>query len=133
MCCWPDFPASRFRLRAYPKKNALGRPHGFLCDTQGTLFYDLAKIIAHRRPPAVLLENVKYLQRHDGGRTFATILNVLENELGYTVHTRTVDSSPWVPQKRERIFIVGFRQETKFDINDLPVPRGTRPEAWSDP
>ena len=122
------FPCQPFSIAGVSKKNALGRPHGFLCDTQGTLFYDLAKIIAHRRPPVVLLENVKYLQRHDGGRTFATILNVLENELGYTVHTRTVDSSPWVPQKRERIFIVGFRQETKFDFDDLPVPEGPGPK-----
>ena len=122
------FPCQPFSIAGVSKKNALGRPHGFLCDTQGTLFYDLAKIIAHRRPPVVLLENVKYLQRHDGGRTFATILNVLENELGYTVYTRTVDSSPWVPQKRERIFIVGFRQETKFNFDDLPVPEGPGPK-----
>ena len=122
------FPCQPFSIAGVSKKNALGRPHGFLCDTQGTLFYDLAKIIAHRQPPVILLENVKYLQRHDGGRTFATILHVLEDELGYTVYTRTVDSSPWVPQKRERIFIVGFRQETKFKFDDLPVPEGSGPK-----
>ena len=122
------FPCQPFSIAGVSKKNALGRPHGFLCDTQGTLFYDLARIIAHRRPPVVLLENVKYLQRHDGGRTFGTILHVLEDELGYSVHTRTVDSSPWVPQKRERIFIVCFRQEKKFNFDDLPVPEVPGPK-----
>ena len=121
------FPCQPFSIAGVSKKNALGRPHGFLCDTQGTLFYDLAKILSHHRPPAFLLENVKNLERHDGGRTFATIMNVLENELGYAVHTRVVDSSPWVPQKRERIFLVGFREETSFNFDDLPVPDGPAP------
>ena len=115
------FPCQPFSIAGVSKKNALGRPHGFLCDTQGTLFYDLAKILRHHRPPAFLLENVKNLERHDGGRTFATIMHVLKDDLGYSVSARVINSSPWVPQKRERIFIVGFRQETAFDFGELAV------------
>ena len=116
------FPCQPFSIAGVSKKNALGRPHGFLCDTQGTLFFDTAQIIAHHRPRAFLLENVKNLAGHDGGRTFATILNVLRNELGYHVQHRIISSEPWVPQKRQRVFIVGFRDPTGFDLGALPVP-----------
>lgn len=116
------FPCQPFSIAGVSKKNALGRPHGFLCDTQGTLFFDTAQIIAHHRPVAFVLENVKNLERHDGGRTFATIMNVLGNELGYHVQHRVISSQPWVPQKRERIFIVGFREPTEFDFSALAVP-----------
>jgi DNA (cytosine-5)-methyltransferase 1 len=116
------FPCQPFSIAGVSKKNALGRPHGFLCDTQGTLFFDTAQIIAHHRPAAFVLENVKNLERHDQGRTFATILNALENELGYHVQHRVISSEPWVPQRRERIFIVGFRRKTAFDLNALKVP-----------
>lgn len=121
------FPCQPFSIAGVSKKNALGRPHGFLCDTQGTLFYDLAKIIAHRRPSAFLLENVRNLQSHDGGKTFATIMHVLEIELGYKVQFRVISSEPWVPQKRQRIFIVGFREDTAFDFSKLEVPAGRMP------
>ena len=116
------FPCQPFSIAGVSKKNSLGRPHGFMCDTQGTLFYDVAKIIKHHRPAAFLLENVKNLERHDGGQTFATIMHVLREELGYEVHSRIVSSEPWVPQKRERIFIVGFRDASAFSFNDLNVP-----------
>lgn len=116
------FPCQPFSIAGVSKKNSLGRPHGFLCDTQGTLFYDLAKIIEYHRPPVFLLENVKNLERHDGGKTFDTIMNVLRNELGYDVHKRIISSDPWVPQKRERIFIVGFKHPTTFDFENLDVP-----------
>lgn len=121
------FPCQPFSIAGVSKKNALGRPHGFLCDTQGTLFFDLAKIIDHHRPSAFLLENVKNLERHDRGKTFATIRNVLENELGYRIAWRVISSEPWVPQRRERIFIVGFRDPTSFDFGKLEVP-ATRPK-----
>jgi DNA (cytosine-5)-methyltransferase 1 len=124
------FPCQPFSIAGVSKKNALGRPHGFLCDTQGTLFFDLAKVIAHHRPPAFLLENVRNLERHDRGRTFATIKNVLENELGYQVQYRVVSSEPWVPQKRERIFIVGFRDKSQFDFAELEIP-DSRPKLGS--
>lgn len=116
------FPCQPFSIAGVSKKNALGRPHGFLCDTQGTLFFDTAQIIAHHEPKAFLLENVKNLEGHDGGKTFATIMNVLQNELGYYVQKRVISSEPWVPQKRERIFIVGFKDKNDFDINALVPP-----------
>ena len=116
------FPCQPFSIAGVSKKNSLGRPHGFLCDTQGTLFYDLAAIIRHHRPPAFLLENVKNLERHDGGKTFRTIMHALEEELGYHVQYRVISSHPWVPQKRERIFIVGFREPTDFNFDDLEFP-----------
>ncbi|MET4493539.1 DNA (cytosine-5-)-methyltransferase [Bradyrhizobium sp. LA7.1] len=116
------FPCQPFSIAGVSKKNALGRPHGFLCDTQGTLFFDTAQIIAHHRPAAFVLENVKNLERHDQGRTFATIINVLRNELGYHVQHRVISSEPWVPQKRQRIFIVGFREPTDFDLDALKLP-----------
>jgi DNA (cytosine-5)-methyltransferase 1 len=116
------FPCQPFSIAGVSKKNSLGRPHGFLCDTQGTLFFDTARIIAHHRPSAFLLENVKNLGTHDKGKTFATIMNVLQNELGYHVQARVISSAPWVPQKRQRIFIVGFKEPTDFDLANLKLP-----------
>ena len=118
------FPCQPFSIAGVSKKNALGRPHGFLCDTQGTLFFDTAQIIAHHRPAAFVLENVKNLESHDKGRTFTTIKNVLRNELGYHIQTRVISAEHWVPQRRERIFIVGFRDSTDFDLNRLQLPAG---------
>ena len=125
------FPCQPFSIAGVSKKNALGQPHGFRCETQGTLFHDLARILEHHRPPAFLLENVRNLERHDRGRTFATIMHVLERDLGYSVSTRVIDSSPWVPQKRERIFIAGFRERTGFDFDFLAVPEGPGPALGS--
>jgi DNA (cytosine-5)-methyltransferase 1 len=125
------FPCQPFSIAGVSKKNALGRPHGFLCDTQGTLFFDLAQIISYHQPKAFLLENVKNLERHDGGRTFATIMNVLKNELGYNVYHRVVSSEPWVPQKRERVFIVGFKTRCGFDFDNLEVPSLPGPKLGS--
>ena len=116
------FPCQPFSIAGVSKKNALGRPHGFHDATQGTLFFDVARIVEARRPAAFLLENVKNLVGHDGGRTFATIRDTLENELGYTMQYRVLDAKPWVPQHRQRIFIVGFRKDTGFRLDDLPVP-----------
>jgi len=116
------FPCQPFSIAGVSKKNALGRPHGFLDQTQGTLFYDTAKIIAAKRPKAFLLENVKNLQRHDKGRTFATIVSVLTEELGYNIDFRVINAAGWVPQKRERIFIVGFQKDCGFDFSTMRVP-----------
>lgn len=121
------FPCQPFSIAGVSKKNALGRPHGFRCDTQGTLFHDLAEIIHYRRPAAFLLENVRNLERHDGGRTMATILNVLKEDLGYEIHYRVINSAPFVPQKRERIFIAGFREKSRFDFSALAIPEGPPP------
>ena len=122
------FPCQPFSIAGVSKKNSLGQPHGFLCDTQGTLFHDLAKIIEHHRPTAFLLENVKNIERHDGGQTFSTIMHVLREELGYYVNYRVIDSSPWVPQRRERIFIVGFSESNSFDFDELSIPDGPPPK-----
>jgi DNA (cytosine-5)-methyltransferase 1 len=118
------FPCQPFSLAGVSKKNALGRPHGFECKTQGTLFFDVARIIACKRPRAFLLENVKNLLSHDRGNTFTVIRDVLENELGYSISARVIDGRHFVPQHRERILIVGFREPTKFDWDAMPLPDG---------
>lgn len=116
------FPCQPFSIAGVSKKNALGRAHGFLCDAQGTLFFDVARIIAHHRPKAFLLENVKNLLSHDRGRTFEVIRGALKEELGYQIHVRVIDAKSFVPQHRERIFIVGFREKNGFSFDDLELP-----------
>jgi DNA (cytosine-5)-methyltransferase 1 len=125
------FPCQPFSIAGVSKKNALGRPHGFMCDTQGTLFFDVAQIISHHRPAAFLLENVKNLMSHDKGQTFITIKHVLEQELNYQISFRVIPSNPWVPQKRERIFIVGFKNHNEFDLADMPIPKEPGPVLGS--
>jgi len=120
------FPCQPFSIAGVSKKNALGRPHGFQDATQGTLFYDVARIIAEKKPKAFLLENVKNLLSHDKGNTFATILQVLREELGYEVHYRVISGSHFVPQHRERIIIVGFREPAGFTWEDLNLPEATK-------
>ena len=122
------FPCQPFSIAGVSKKNALGRPHGFACETQGTLFFDVARIIQHHNPAAFLLENVKNLKSHDRGRTFKVILDVLRNELGYQVREHVIDANGFVPQHRERIFIVGFRESNDFSWDRLERPdQGTGP------
>lgn len=116
------FPCQPFSIAGVSKKNALGRPHGFDCDTQGTLFFEVERILKHHRPRAFLLENVKNLQSHDGGKTFATMMHVLRKKLGYHVTSKVLDARPFVPQHRERIFIVGFRDDVPFDWSMLALP-----------
>ncbi|WP_424992252.1 DNA (cytosine-5-)-methyltransferase [Oceaniradius stylonematis] len=122
------FPCQPFSIAGVSKKNALGRPHGFMDATQGTLFFDLARIIQHHRPQAFLLENVKNLRSHDSGNTFRTICSTLQDELGYKIQTRVLSAKPWVPQGRERIFIVGFRDhDAGFSFDDMIVPDQDHP------
>lgn len=116
------FPCQPFSLAGVSKKNSLGRKHGFLDKTQGTLFFDTAQIIKHHKPAAFILENVKNLESHDGGKTFRTIMEVLREDLGYHVQSRVISSEPWVPQKRQRIFIIGFREPTGFAFDSVVVP-----------
>ena len=116
------FPCQPFSIAGVSKKNALNRPHGFACETQGTLFFDVERIIRHHRPRAFLLENVKNLVNHDKGRTFKVIHDVLTRELGYHVHWKVIDAKPWVPQHRERIFIAGFREKNDFSFDTLDIP-----------
>ncbi len=116
------FPCQPFSIAGVSKKNALGRPHGFKCETQGTLFFDLERIIEEKQPKAFLLENVKNLRSHDGGRTFDVIHRTLKRKLGYNVSYRIIDAKSFVPQHRERSFIVGFRDHKGFDLEALVLP-----------
>jgi len=116
------FPCQPFSIAGVSKKNALGVPHGFACKTQGTLFFDIARIIGGKRPKAFVLENVKNLERHNKGNTFEIIMDTLRNDLGYHVSHRVIDAKHFVPQHRERIFIVGFREDVKFDWQNLQLP-----------
>lgn len=113
------FPCQPFSIAGVSKKNALGRAHGFEDKTQGTLFFDVARILAAKQPAAFLLENVKNLKSHDKGKTFKVILETLE-ELGYWVadadefgsaDPKIIDGQHFVPQHRERIVLVGFRKD----------------------
>ena len=101
------FPCQPFSIAGVSKKKSLGRETGFLDETQGTLFFDVVRIINEKQPKAFLLENVKNLQSHDKGRTWRVIMNAL-SELNYEVFTAVLDGQNYSPQHRERIFIVGF-------------------------
>lgn len=122
------FPCQPFSLAGVSKKNSLGRLHGFEDEKQGNLFFEIERILRHHRPAAFLLENVKHLTRHDKGNTFEVIRRTLENELGYAIDFRVISSAPWVPQNRERIFIVGFREDVGFcfDGFDAVIPNEDR-------
>jgi DNA (cytosine-5)-methyltransferase 1 len=121
------FPCQPFSIAGVSKKNALGRAHGFEDETQGTLFFDVARIIAKKRPKAFLLENVKNLQSHDKGRTFDVIRRTLQDALGYQVFVKVIDGAHFVPQHRERILIVGFRDPVPFDWDAVELPeKGNR-------
>ncbi|HXE90412.1 MAG TPA: DNA (cytosine-5-)-methyltransferase [Terriglobales bacterium] len=108
------FPCQPFSISGVSKKKSLGRPHGFEDVTQGTLFFDVARIIRDKQPKAFVLENVKNLIGHDRGKTFSVIYRTLADELGYDVHFKVLDAKYFVPQHRERIFIVGFREPRRF-------------------
>ena len=116
------FPCQPFSIAGVSKKNSLGRSHGFSDETQGTLFFDILRILKHHRPAAFLLENVKNLKSHDKGRTFEIIKQKLTDELGYTLDTIVVDAAHFVPQHRQRIIMVGFRSEVGFNFEKLNLP-----------
>jgi len=101
------FPCQPFSIAGVSKKKSLGKNHGFLDETQGTLFFDICRIIKEKKPKAFLLENVKNLKSHDKGNTFKVIEKTLK-KLGYKVYSKILDARYYVPQHRERIFIVGF-------------------------
>ncbi len=104
------FPCQPFSIAGVSKKNSLGREHGFLDETQGTLFFDIARILKAKKPKAFMLENVKNLKSHDKGKTYRIIIRTL-GELGYSVFDKILDGKYYVPQHRERIIIVGFRND----------------------
>jgi len=122
------FPCQPFSIAGVSKKNSLGRATGFADKTQGTLFFDVCRILKAKRPKAFLLENVKNLCSHDRGRTFKVILESLD-ELGYSVFYAVLDGQNYVPQHRERIIIVGFDkyrygEDTEFEFALTPrIPK----------
>jgi len=116
------FPCQPFSIAGVSKKNSLGRSHGFEDETQGTLFFDVARIIDEKRPDVFVLENVKNLASHDKGNTFKVIMKTLQDDLKYHTFTRIIDGQHWVPQHRERIIIVGFRNPTDFNWDMLSYP-----------
>ena len=116
------FPCQPFSIAGVSKKNSLGQKHGFDDPRQGNLFFHLADILAAHRPAAFVLENVKNLRRHDRGRTFEVIRSTLEDHLGYSLHVQVVDARCVVPQHRERVFLVGFRdRDIAFSFPDFPT------------
>ena len=104
------FPCQPFSIAGVSKKNSLGREHGFKDKTQGTLFFNIARILEAKHPSMFLLENVKNLRSHDKGNTIRVILGTLD-ELGYEVFDEIVDAKPFVPQHRERILMVGLSRK----------------------
>lgn len=119
------FPCQPFSIAGVSKKNSLGRATGFLDNTQGTLFFDVVRIINEKRPRAFLLENVKNLRSHDKGNTWRVIMEALE-ELDYEISSKILDGQMFSPQHRERVIIVGFDRKRygdniQFDFQ-LQVP-----------
>ena len=119
------FPCQPFSIAGVSKKNSLGRATGFEDKTQGTLFFDVCRILKEKRPNAFMLENVKNLKSHDKGNTYRVIREALE-ELDYEVFDDIIDGQAFVPQHRERIIIVGFDRkrygkDIKFSFDITPV------------
>lgn len=119
------FPCQPFSIAGVSKKQSMGRETGFEDKTQGTLFFDVCRILKAKRPKAFMLENVKNLKSHDHGRTFKVITESLD-ELDYEVFAAVLDGQNYVPQHRERILIVGFDRKRygrniKFEFNINPV------------
>ncbi len=120
------FPCQPFSISGVSKKNSLGKAHGFADKTQGTLFFEVARIIHDKRPAAFLLENVKNLASHDKGRTMETIIETLVQDLDYHVYApQVLDARHLVPQHRERVFIIGFREPRRFEWPKFRSPGPT--------
>jgi DNA (cytosine-5)-methyltransferase 1 len=109
------FPCQPFSISGVSKKNSLGKPHGFDDLIQGNLFFEIKRILQEKRPLAFLLENVKNLRSHDKGNTYKVIYDTLE-KLGYKIYDDVIDAVSYVPQHRERIYIVGFREPLPYSL-----------------
>ena len=117
------FPCQPFSIAGVSKKLSLGRPVGFDDTTQGTLFHEIARIIAAKKPRAFFLENVKNLETHDKGRTFAVIESTLRG-LGYSFFHKVINAKQVLPQNRERIFMIGFREPgPEFVFPDIGIKK----------
>ena len=116
------FPCQPFSIAGVSKKNSLGRKHGFDDEKQGNLFFDITRIINAKQPKAFILENVKNLKSHDKGKTYNIIINTLK-ALNYRIFDKVIDAADYLPQHRERIFIVGFRSDIcKNNYFSFPLP-----------
>lgn len=118
------FPCQPFSIAGVSKNLSLGRKTGFQHAKQGNLFFDIARILKEKSPPAFMLENVKNLVSHDKGNTFKVIMGILD-DLGYKTTYKIIDAKHWVPQHRERTYIVGFDkkivpQDFEFKFPDFP-------------
>jgi DNA (cytosine-5)-methyltransferase 1 len=114
------FPCQPFSIAGVSKKQSLNKPHGFEDETQGTLFYEILRILKEKKPAAFFLENVKNLERHDKGKTFTVIRDSL-TDAGYSFTYRVINAKSLVPQNRERIFMVGFLDpEIGFTFPEIP-------------
>ncbi len=121
------FPCQPFSISGVSKKISLNRPHGFMDKAQGTLFFEIARVLKAKKPDCFVLENVKNLKSHDKGNTYRVIKSTLES-LGYhIVFDDIIDAARFVPQHRERIFIVGFKKPVKFGpLNPKGEPQRIR-------
>jgi len=114
------FPCQPFSIAGVSKYISLNIPHGFAHETKGTLFYEILRILKEKRPAAYFLENVRNLERHDKGKTFRIIRDSLLQE-GYSFHYKVINANKLVPQNRERIIMIGFRDfGIRFDFPDIP-------------
>jgi len=114
------FPCQPFSIAGVSKKLSLNKPHGFEDETQGTLFYEILRILKEKKPAAFFLENVKNLEKHDKGKTFAVIRDSL-TDAGYSFSYKVINAKSLVPQNRDRIFMVGFRDpEIGFTFPEIP-------------
>ena len=126
------FPCQPFSIAGVSKNLSLGREHGFDHEKSGNLFFQIVRLIDEAaNPPSVLfLENVKHLRRHDQGRTFAVIMATLQDR-GYNLSSQIIDAKPWVPQHRERTFIVGLHRDVYGEQHfEFPPDSALPPQPW---
>lgn len=119
-----DLPKYDFLLAGFPCQafSIAGYRHGFNdAKGRGNLFYEISRILSETKPTGILLENVKNLQGHDGGRTFSIISQIL-NDLGYHIKSKVLNTMEYgnIPQNRERIYIVGFRSKKHLNAFKWP-------------
>ena len=116
------FPCQSFTPLGIADRGLRGLGTGFKDRAKGTLFFDVARILEAKKPKAFCLENVPGLTFHNKGDTFRTIMSTLKDDLGYQVHYKIINSRAWVPQKRRRIFIVGFKNRNDFEFGGIMQP-----------
>jgi DNA (cytosine-5)-methyltransferase 1 len=117
------FPCQPFSIAGVSKKNSLGRKHGFQDAEQGNLFFAICDIVSEKKPAILFLENVKNLRSHDKGKTWKVITEAID-DLGYEMKFQIIDAQGWVPQHRERIYMVCFNRSkfTKSEIDSFTFP-----------